>query len=94
MQRYDEDTRALLPEEYATTDEACTAWAEEMRANGYGTLADRVPMYTRERGRWTRWMMRRTGDEAPAPQWFAEHCETATPPRPRCVHCDRCGSNC
>ena len=92
MRRYDEDTCTLLPEEYATSAEACAAWAEEFTANGCGTLADRVAMYTRGGGRWTRWTMRRTGETWPATEWAAERCDPATPPRPRCVHCDGCGN--
>ena len=91
MRRYDLDTNTLLPDDYATTADACEAWASALAAEGH-TLCDRAAMYTRGGGRWTRWTMRRTGETWPATEWAAERCDPATPPRPRCVHCDGCGN--
>ena len=91
MRRYDEDTATLLPEDYATSADACEARASALAAEGH-TLGARAATYARGGGRWTRWTMRRTGETWPATEWAAERCDPATPPRPRCVHCDGCGN--
>lgn len=86
MRRYDEDTCTLLPEEYATSAEACAAWASALAAEGHA-LCDRASMLTCAGDSWARWTMARTGDPAPLPEWTATACESARAPRSTCDHC-------
>lgn len=87
MRRYDEDTATLLPEDYATSADACEAWASALAAEGH-TLCDRAAMLTLSGDSWARWTMARTGDSAPLPEWTATACESAEAPRSTCDHCD------
>ena len=66
MRRYDEDTDTLLPDDYATSADACEAWASTLATEGHD-LGEPALMLTRAGASWCRWTMRRSGRTAPAP---------------------------
>ena len=77
MRRYDEDTATLLPEDYATSADACEAWASALAAEGH-TLCDRAAMLTLSGDSWTRWTMRRSGLDGGT--WLPYGCRDTTAP--------------
>ena len=77
MRRYDEDTATLLPEDYATSAEACEAWASALAAEGHD-LAEPALMLTCAGASWCRWTMRRSGlDDG---TWLPYGCRDTTAP--------------